>query len=442
MKTNRRQVIGAGLGLTSAVALAGYGKAVAKEAASEELAASQIAQIAGDLAKYASFGIMRSGRPGDLGAAKWISDRLSAAGFAVDSLPVPVPYFDAAKSVVNVGDREIEVAPQPVVMPTDANGIRAQAVLVRDQYDARHAGNRIAFVVLPYGRHAAIFSPAILSLLNAVVNAGAKAAVIVTTGPTGLVIALNTRLKPMAPVPIALMAPRDLPAVARAIAEAQGVTLTVTGEAQQLQTTSLIATRKAGKHWLAFSTPRSGWYTCVGERAPGTAIFLEMCDWAAKRFPKLSLFAINSGGHELDFVGMHQAIKKGPPPADTLIWTHLGAGLATRDLLELGAREIGLLPTADPQRVMMASKPLMEAVTKAFDGISGYERPIPAISGAGELSGIIDLGYEKAFAGLGVHRWCHTPEDSLDKVDARLVLPVLDAHKAVVEQAVREAGLL
>ena len=439
MKTNRRQVISAGLSLPFAAALAGRGEAAAKEMASD---APAIAQIADDLEKYASFGIMRSGRPGDLGAAKWISDRLSAAGFAVESLPVPVPHFDAAKSAVTVGDQEIEVAPQPIVVPTDASGIHAQAVLVRDDYDARHAKDKIAFVVLPFGRHAAIFSPGILSLLNAAVDAGAKAVVIVTTGPTGLVIALNTRLKPMAPVPIALMASRDLPVIARAIADGKEVTLTVTGKAEELQTTSLIARRKAGKHWLAFSTPRSGWYSCVGERAPGTAIFLEMCDWAAKRFPDLSLFAINSGGHELDFVGMHEAIKKGPPPGDTLIWTHLGAGLATRDLLEIGVRQITMLPTADPQRVMMASKPLMDNVTKAFDGISGYERPIPAISGAGELSGIIDLGYEKAFAGLGVHRWCHTPEDSLDKVDARLVLPVLEAHKAVVEQVVREAGLL
>jgi len=442
MKTSRRQVIGVGLSLPFAATLAGRGQAVAKETASDEHAAAQGARIGDDLAKYASFGIMRSGKPGDLGAAKWISGRLSAAGFAVDRLPVPVPYFDATKSAVTVGDQAIEVAPQPVVVSTGPNGISSHAVLVRDKYDARHAKDRIAFVVLPFGRHAAIFSPAILSLLNAAVDAGAKAVVMVTTGPTGLVTALNTRLKPMAPVPIALMAPRDLPVIARAIADGRRVTLTVAGAAQKLETTSLVATRKAGKHWLAFSTPRSGWYTCVGERGPGTAIFLEMCAWAAKRFPKLSLFAINSGGHELDFVGMHAALKKGPPPTDTLIWTHLGAGLATRDLLEIGARKITMLPTADPERVMMASRPLMENVTKAFNGISGYERPIPAISGAGDLSTIIGLGYEKAFAGLGVHRWCHTPEDSLDKVDARLVLPVLEAHKAVVEQVVREAGLL
>ena len=442
MKTSRRQLLGAGLGLPFAAALAGRGDAAANETSSDEFAAARTARLADELTKYASFGLMRSGTPGDLGAAKWISERLSGAGFAVEGLPVPVPYFEAAKSVVTVGGQELEVAPQPVVVPTGANGIRSQAVLVRDEFDARHAKDRIAFAVLPFGRHAAISSPGVLSLLNAALHAGAKAVVIVTTGPTGLIVGLNTKLKPIASVPVALMAPRDLPVIARAIAEKKDVTLTVTGEARQLQTTSLIATRKAGKRWLAFSTPRSGWYNCVGERAPGTAIFLEMCDWAAKRFPALSLFAINSGGHELDFVGMHMALEKGPPPGDTIVWTHLGAGLATRDLLEIGGRPISMLPTADPERVMMASTPLMDSVTMAFDGISGYERPIPAISGAGELSSIIDLGYEKAFAGLGIHRWCHTPEDLLDTVDAGLILPVLDAHKAVVEQAVRESGLL
>lgn len=435
MKPNRRHVVGAGLGLTCSTAFAGSAQSLAKEAP------ARLARLGDDLARYEAFGGKRSGEPGDLAAADWISSRLVAAGFAVDRRPVPVPFFRATQSSIAVEDKEIEVAPQPIVIPTGSDGVSAPAILVRDNYDARGAKDKIAFLVLPFGRHAAIFSAEILPLLTAAVEAGAKAIVIVPTGPTGLITGLNTRLEPMAPVPIALMAPRDLPVIAGAIAAGQQVKLTVTGKAERLSTCNLIATRKAGKHWLAFSTPRSGWYSCAGERGPGTAIFLDMCSWAAKRFPKLSLFAINSGGHELDFVGMHQALKEGPPPADTLIWTHLGAGLATRDLLELGVNSVGLLPTADPQRVMMASQPLMDGATKAFRGVSGFERPIPAIAGAGELSGIIKLGYEKAFAGLGVHRWCHTADDTLDKVDAGLLLPVLDAHKALVEQVVRDAGL-
>ena len=127
------------------------------------------------------------------------------------------------------------------------------------------------------------------------------------------------------------------------------------------------------------------------------------------------------------------------PPDRTQVWTHLGAGLATRDLLTLGVRTIGLLPTADPQRVLMTSETLLEPGRRAFAGLSGLERPIPTVGGAGELSSIIDLGYRRAFAVLGVHRWCHTVEDTLDKTDPDLLMPVVDAHKALIATTVARA---
>ena len=70
---------------------------------------------------------------------------------------------------------------------------------------------------------------------------------------------------------------------------------------------------------------------------------------------------------------------------------------------------------------------------------SGLERPGPVRSQAGELSTFTDRGYANAFAVLGVHRWFHTVEDTLERVDAGLLVPVLRAHQRTIELVVAAA---
>ncbi len=431
---SRRDVLQGSMGLAGVAAIS---SATSLRAAPLPLLREQLGK---DMETYASFGSKLSGTPGDLAAAKWIGGRLSDAGFAVNKVDFPVPMFDMQRAELRVGSKRIAVMPQPIVVSTPANGITARPLLIRDKFEAKNAAGRIAVIVLPYGRHAAIFTGAVKPLLDAVVPQKPAAIIIVTTGPTGSIIALNTRLKPMADVPIALMAPRDLPILAEAAAEGSPITLLVTGTSRTGTSCNIVARRTAGPKSLAFSTPRSGWGACVGERAPGTAAFLELCRWAAIRYPDHSLFAINAGGHEYDFIGTHTSLSEGPPPAQTLIWTHLGAGLATRDAFEVLNRNGELISSADPQRAMMVSHSLMADAVRAFQGLAGYERPIEVVGGAGELSSIIDRGYTNAFAGLGIHRWCHVEDDTIEKVDAALLEPVVEAHRAVIEAAVGRIG--
>jgi hypothetical protein len=37
---------------------------------------------------------------------------------------------------------------------------------------------------------------------------------------------------------------------------------------------------------------------------------------------------------------------------------------------------------------------------------------------------------------LGLHRWFHTIEDTLERVDAKLLVPVLSAHQRTIERLV------
>jgi hypothetical protein len=393
--------------------------------------------LAEDLARHAGFGDKISGGKGDLATAEWIAERLDRSGYSVEKTELDVPSFNALETKFVAGGNSVEIFAQPVVVATPPAGITAPVAVVHDLTETARARDRIALIILPFERHASVFSRSVAPLLNGAVEAGAKAVVLVPTGPSGQIVALNTRLAPVAPVAVAVIAPAELSPVLKAIQQDQPATLIVTGSSGTVTTPNILGTRKRGPSWLVVSTPRTGWFGCVGERGTGTAAFLELCSWAAREFSELSILAINSGGHEYDFSGMHKAMGSAPPAEQTRLWAHIGAGLATADSLDLGGRMLGLLPSADPQRVLMVTDNLLTGAASAFAGISGLERPIATLPGAGELSGIIDRGYKRAFAVLGVHRWFHTRADSLDKVDAGLLLPVVEAHKRMISAVLR-----
>ena len=84
----------------------------------------------------------------------------------------------------------------------------------------------------------------------------------------------------------------------------------------------------------------------MGERGTGTAVFLELADWAMRRFPALSIFVMNTGGHEYMFAGSHRVLHLAPPPPATVAWAHIGATLAARDAVERNGTLV-MLDTAD-----------------------------------------------------------------------------------------------
>ena len=144
---------------------------------------------------------------------------------------------------------------------------------------------------------------------------------------------------------------------------------------------------------------------------------------------------MNTGGHEYFFAGSHRVIGEGPPPDATSVWAHIGATLAARDAEERDGAWT-MLDTVDPQRSLMTTDNVRELAATAFQGLRGLAEPTPIRAQAGELSTFTDRGYACAFAAIGVHRWFHTPKDTLECVDSRLLLPVLAAHRKMIELVV------
>jgi hypothetical protein len=435
MPTTRRDLLrGAAYGLSAGTLPMGW--PLAARARDDAVTA----RIHADLVRHAGFGEKFSGGPGDAATADWVAGRLTKAGYRVEQPTFEAPFFIKRAAHLVTGSARADVAPQAPVVPTGAAGVTAALALVEGESgDVGDVRGRIAVYVTPFARHAALFHErGIGKTVTAAARQGAAAIVIVTTGPSGDAVALNAPEQPFVPVPTAVLAPKLADPFIAAARAGKQATLTLDGDPTHRPSKNVLGRLERGPRWIAISTPRSGWYGCVGERGTGTAVFLELADWAVKRFPDLSVFLMNTGGHEYFFAGSQRVIGQGPPPASTLVWAHVGATVAARDAELRNGRWV-MLDTADPQRTLMASSPMIGLAAQAFRGLTGLEKPVPVRPQAGELSSFTDRGYENAFAVLGVHRWLHTVEDTLERVDAKLVVPVLAAHQKAVELAVAAA---
>jgi hypothetical protein len=393
-------------------------------------------RIHADLARHAGFGDKFSGGPGDIATAQWIAGRLDASGYEVVESEFDAPFFVKRAARLTTGIAAAEVVPQAPVVTTGSAGVTARLAHVDAAGDISGGGDvrgRIALVVAPSGRHAALFADRGLGQsVRATVDRGAAAVVIVTTGPSGEAIALNAPEEPFVPVPTAVLAPKHAEPFVRAARSGAEATLILDGDATHRPCKNLVGRIERGDRWIAMSTPRTGWYGCVAERGTGTAVFLGLADWFTRRFQNHSIFVMNSGGHEYFFAGSHRVLDQAPPPADTAVWAHIGATLAARAADDRDGKTV-MLDTADADRTLMATDGAREAATAGFAGIDGITGPVAVRPRAGELSTFTDLGYSHAFAVLGLHRWFHTVEDTLERVDANLLVPVLRAHQRTIE---------
>lgn len=200
---------------------------------------------------------------------------------------------------------------------------------------------------------------------------------------------------------------------------------------------------RRGGGTVVVSTPASGWFACGGERGPGIALWLALADWAAKGGLTSSLVFVVNSGHELGDLGAHQFLEKAAPPKDQVrLWLHLGAGIATYDWHE--TNPLRRLPSPDPQRYLLASRPILEAARRAFAGQPGLEQVYEATveQAAGELRPILAAGYDRAAGIFAGHRFHHVPTDDADKTGPELLRPVARALAAFARAAETEKDSL
>ena len=417
--------------LASRRTLLGAGAGASLLAAGPALAASRPeAEVQRVLERYQGFGDKASGGPGDTACGAWLEGELTALGYACTRQAFDVPAYEG-EATLTACQARATVIPQAIAIPTLNEGVTGRL---------RTAGGQdaIALLVLPYARWSTAKGE-VERRVQAAIKAGAEAVVLVTTGPTGEACALNAPVdKPLFDRPVAVLAPKDAGPFLQAAARGETATLRMSGRSFRRPAFNVTAKLDLGHtKTLVLSTPRSGWFGCAGERGTGLAVWLSLAAWAAKARLPVDVALVATSGHEYEYAGGERYIAElAPKPDRTALWVHLGANVAARDWHERGPL-LAPLPSADPQRFLLASPKFLPAVTAAFAGQPGLEKPYPADpkQAAGELGSILAAGYDPAMGIFGSHRFHHTRSDDLRCVSAALIPPVADAFAKVIGDA-------
>ncbi|WP_439540135.1 hypothetical protein [Sphingomonas sp.] len=427
-ETDRRTLLRAGF--VTPIALHGESAAAA---APEDEAMFASERLFADVRAYAEAGNKQSGGAGDRWTADWISRRLAASGFSVERQRFDVPWLETTTSELALGDVRIEVVAQPPLASTGTIDLTAPLRLADT---VERLDGAIAIVRLPHRRWSTLVDRAVREPIEDALARGARALVLVTTGPTGEALLLNTPADhPVTDRPLVLLAPRlAAPAIeaARAGREAR---LRLSGRSGMRAAENVIGRLvRPDCPWLVVSTPRSGWTDCVGERGPGIAIWLALADWMPRAYRQHSLLFVCNSGHEFENLGASHIVGSvGPPTAKTDFWLHLGANAATRDYQETPGRLLPL-PSADSYRFLMTSPEFVEHARTIFNGQPGIEMAYPSAAGAaGELAEVIKAGYPRHAGIFGAHRHHHSASDDLSTVAAEPLAVTARAFRAFLK---------
>jgi hypothetical protein len=266
-----------------------------------------------------------------------------------------------------------------------------------------------------------------MALERRALAAGAVAVLFATSdrGGTGLLEAQNAEREYVdaeRPVPTLTFGSADADRLQRSVG--RDVTVRLTGRMEETTAVNVIGrlVRRPDAPWVVVSTPSSGWFTCAGERGPGVALLLALAEWARQRPDGLNYFFVANSGHELDYLGarlLHDA-GRAPAPADTRVWLHLGASIATppwRDVngvLAPGPRVTsGTLQASDEYAALMQD---------AYADLPMYR--LRTDTRIGEFRDLVDHGYR----GLGIvgggNPWFHVERDDPTTVSAETLAAV------------------
>lgn len=377
-----------------------------------------VARAGAFLSRYAAMGGKRSGGAGDLATGEWIESDLIGHGFAVERQALAVPWTEDRNARLTIGERSAPVQSHPGSPGGNVSGALARWT---DGAEMGDVAGAIVVIDLPTTRWSSARDPRISARVEAAFAAGATAAVLVTHGPTGTAIALNTEgLGYDYDRPIAIISPSD----AGWLSDVRGraAVLDVSRDEGTRQAFNVIGTLDRGAaRTVVLSTPRSGWSECAGERGSGLAAWLLLVEWASRTLGDFNLIAFCATGHELGYSGAARFLEAEPPsPGQVALWLHIGANAATRDYREVRGLPLAL-PSADTQRFLAVSAAHLHDAEACFAGAPALEAPHDvAMGAAGELAHIHAAGYALIAGVFGAHRFHHTMMDDIGCTSAEL----------------------
>jgi hypothetical protein len=363
-----------------------------------------------DVVAYSSFGDHRTATDGEEKTTDWMAERFSACGLDISFQTFSQETYFVSNTYLTINGREADCFPLWPPTWTGKTPVRGQLVATETGQDIPEGSIALFKPSFSYG--APSFSnEGDNAAIRAAAEAGAVAVVVISNGPSDGMHAYNTADgTARRPIPVVLTPKRNEAVLASTAERHAEVSLLLDGtDMPQAQPRNIIAKLDHGDDIIVISTPKSGWFTCAGERGPGVALSLALARWASERDSTVSyLFDANSG-HETIGTGIKRFIEDlAPSPERTLAWIHLGATIATWDWKETAG---GLVKRARPEdyRVICSSEELLPLLNTAMAGLPGLEPR--AGQGIGEMREVIRMGYRGFGVNGGPYRYFHTPED-------------------------------
>ena len=370
---------------------------------------------------FESFGVHRTGWPGDDATSEWLVAELRAAGIEAELERFTFPRVECRTARLTWPDGSAGGLPLYDGGFTPPGGIEGQLV-APDDGDV-FGGIVVAFADQPRGDFA---DPALYERLEQMREAGAVGLVLVGGDASGDLVVRNAeRIDRPAALPALQVAPGDAAALVPSVLMGAEATLEIDAERLSSSATNVVATLPGAGPQSApvgIMTPKSGWFTCAAERGGGIAIWLALAEaLAAMPERRRPLHLVASSGHELHYHGLASHFRARPDlAAGAVAWLRLGASI--------GARE--------PRPRMAASdEELLAIVSGALaDANAGPREPLPAGSpGLSEARNISQAG-GRYVSLLGGHALSHSPNDTVDRaVDAESVARHARAALTVVE---------
>jgi len=364
-----------------------------------------------DVLTCSSFGDHRTATAGEEKTTDWMAKRLRTFGLEVSFQSFPQETWFVKETGLTVNGTDIGCFPLWPPAWTGPTQVRGQLINVRK--DRAVPEGSIALLTPAFSYGAPDFSnEQDIAAIHAAAKAGARAVVVISNGPSDGIHAYNTPAGTERwPVPVALT-PKRNESVLTSIAEKNSeVSLLLDGtDIPETHPRNVIAKLDRGDDVIIISTPKSGWFTCGGERGPGVTLFLALARWASEQKSDTSYIFDANTGHETGGTGIRRFLEDlAPSPERTLAWIHLGATIATWGWDKTAA---GLVKRARPEEylVICNGEGLLPLLKESMAGLTGLEPR--AGRGIGEMSEVIRMGYRGFGFNGGPYHYFHTQEDT------------------------------
>lgn len=356
---------------------------------------------------FESFGIHRTGWPGDDDAGRWLVDELDAAGAPGSLERFDFPRIEHRIARLRLPDGEATGVPMYDAGATPPGGLDGQLGSAGDD-------DLFGRIIVATPDDDGFGGPEVYDRLDALQAAGAVALLMVAGDEHGDVIVRNAeRIDRPHKLPVLQLGPKDVPNLmpdvlvgAEALVEIEAERLTSTA-------TNVVATLPGDDPDAApvvVMTPRSGWFTCAAERGGGLAIWLAIAEALAATPHRRSVELVASSGHEMHHYGLLAYLRahdnltapagEDDSPGGAVAWLHLGASIGAK-------RAVPRLAASDEQ--------LLDVATRAIDAAGADPRDaMPAgAPGGGEAREIHAFG-GRYVSFLGGHPLFHSPNDTTD----------------------------